>query len=770
MNTHTDKYRNVVKQYDKGTISIPDHKIYEILWALHTNMILWDDIPPTFQKQFDLPHIRDYGIDLIDLDCTRTAQVKLYNSTSTVTWSHATNYVTYSHMLLNITNMSLFTTKDAKIDSLVQKLINDKKCNLQTINFDDLNNQVLTSIPQSFEVVPTTFSIEQRLYLVECTNLFISSPKPLLKFQLPCGVGKGYIMLNIIKQDLEINSNNKHIIICPWIDLAQQLYDMFKQVNISVNISVNMYGGKTRKQNDSNVDIVVAASNQKVIDKTYKYMFIDEYHHYQDEKSKYMQQIDKIKRDKTLCLSATFKNNDDLDYNMNLREAIDGGWLPDYVLHVEYFSQGDNTKGLVKLIKENLHVWGPIFIYFNTTERAIEFSKKLKEQNVSSEYLVGTDKKTKRKTIIDSVKTGDILVLCLCGMFNEGISIDNVQTVIFGDLRYSDINRIQISMRACRKHANKPFFRIVLPVTDTDFENNEDISDIIRTFHEIDPLIKKSCIERNTNRIRVHINHENEDTENEQQHIDADLISEQVYSSIGDILSDDGNRKDKWKGILEAAKKNVVNVEGRPNKRSDDAEEKRLGRWICTQITNYRKREQIMTDEEIRKLWESFINDPLYSSYFLDNKGEWKVNLDKVKPIIITKKGRPSPTSKDAEEKRLCNWLQHQITNYKNRKDIMNEDDIRKLWESFINDPLYSSYFLDNKSEWKVNLENVKPIIVTKKGRPSERSKDSTEKRLAKWINHQITNYKKREYIMEDEDIRKLWESFITDPLYSSYF
>jgi len=573
MNTYINKYLNVIKQYEEGNNIAPKHKIYEILWALHTNMILWDDIPPNFKKLFNLPHIRDYGIDLIDLDCTRTAQVKLYNNNSTITWSHMANYLTYSHYLLKIDNMSLLTTKDAKINNLVKKMIIDDECNLHTINFDDLHNQVITSIPQSFEVVPTTFPIEQRTYLVECTNLFVSSPKPFLKFQLPCGVGKGYIMLNIIKQDLEINSNNRHIIICPWIDLAQQLYEMFKKVNISVN----MYCGKSRKQKESNnVDIVVAASNEKVSDKTYKYMFIDEYHHYEDETSKYMQQMDQIKREKTLCLSATFKNNDDLDYNMNLREAIDGGWLPDYVLHIEYFSQGDNTKGLVKLIKENIHIWGPIFIYFNTTERAIEFSKKLKEQNVSSEYLIGTDKKSKRKTVIDDVKNGDILVLCLCGMFNEGISIDNVQTVIFGDLRYSDINRVQIAMRACRKHANKPFFRIVLPVNETNFDDNEDISDIIRTFHQIDPLIKKSCMEKNSNRIRVHINHEKEYTEDEQQHIDAELISEEIYSSMGDILSDDGNRINKWKGILEDVKPIILDKKRRPSDKSTDKEEKRL--------------------------------------------------------------------------------------------------------------------------------------------------------------------------------------------------
>jgi len=95
MNTYINKYLNVIKQYDEGKQIAPKHKIYEILWALHTNMILWDDIPPNFKKLFNLPHIKDYGIDLIDLDYTQTAQVKLYNSNSTITWSHAANYFTY---------------------------------------------------------------------------------------------------------------------------------------------------------------------------------------------------------------------------------------------------------------------------------------------------------------------------------------------------------------------------------------------------------------------------------------------------------------------------------------------------------------------------------------------------------------------------------------------------------------------------------------------------------------------------------------------------
>ena len=128
MDTYINNYRYIIKQYDEGIDIAPKHKIYEILWALHTNMILWEDIPANFQKQFDLPHVSDYGIDLIDLDYNRTAQVKLYNKNSTITWSHISNYFTYSHCLLEIDNMNLLTTKDAKINSLVKKMIT-KDCN-----------------------------------------------------------------------------------------------------------------------------------------------------------------------------------------------------------------------------------------------------------------------------------------------------------------------------------------------------------------------------------------------------------------------------------------------------------------------------------------------------------------------------------------------------------------------------------------------------------------------------------------------------------------
>ena len=35
---------------------IPDHKKFEYLYALELDMINWDDLPPTFDEQFNVPH------------------------------------------------------------------------------------------------------------------------------------------------------------------------------------------------------------------------------------------------------------------------------------------------------------------------------------------------------------------------------------------------------------------------------------------------------------------------------------------------------------------------------------------------------------------------------------------------------------------------------------------------------------------------------------------------------------------------------------------
>ena len=42
--------------------------------------------------------------------------------------------------------------------------------------------------------------------------------------------------------------------------------------------------------------------------------------------------------------------------------------------------------------------------------------------------------------------------------------------------------------------------------------------------------------------------------------------------------------------------------------------------WISTQQKNYKKKQYIMSREDIKMKWEEFIGDPKYKKYFLSNE------------------------------------------------------------------------------------------------------------------------------------------------------
>lgn len=64
-----------------------------------------------------------------------------------------------------------------------------------------------------------------------------------------------------------------------------------------------------------------------------------------------------------------------------------------------------------------------------------------------------------------------------------------------------------------------------------------------------------------------------------------------------------------WKNKLNIVKQYIYINKKRPVEISDDSNEKILGGWINTQITNASKRKNSMKNEEIYNLWIDFVND-----------------------------------------------------------------------------------------------------------------------------------------------------------------
>ena len=568
-----NEYIKLINKYRNNTIILPEWKVFEYLCAIHNNMLVWELLPPidlnldidfsNILSNYNLPSLYDYGIDLINLDLTNSAQCKYYKNNSRISWTDISKFHSLSFRL-NIKNMYLFSIIESKIDKRVIDF--NKFANISDIKYDFDN--LLNSIPiidyDTIKDNKIISKIEQRPYTKECTDLFINTDKKLYRYELPPGTGKSFIMMNI---NLISGSNSRDIIFVPWIDLAEQMYKDAK----NLNINVCLIGNNNKHFNlDSNLIICIYQSVHLLPDNLHiRYLFIDEAHHIENNDSKIYNKIkSKIKNyEKELHLSGTFKNNTELDYKMSLRDAINDGWLTDYRFLVEYFdsdviySLHDKLNSLVDLIVKNQD-WFPIFIYFNNTEKSKLFNQLLLSKNISSNYLTGDSSDYERKKVINDIKTYKLNVLCLCGVFNEGISIDNLKTVIFGDLRHSDINKKQIALRGSRLHYDKPYFNIVLPLYQENINDTEntDLPDFIRTFFLIDPSLRQNLNKSSKNinnrfTFRRNGNYIN-DNDNDIKNKKSILICEKIFENISNICIEYISPLEKAEILLEYVKVN----------------------------------------------------------------------------------------------------------------------------------------------------------------------------------------------------------------------
>ena len=232
-----------------------------------------------------------------------------------------------------------------------------------------------------------------------------------------------------------------------------------------------------------------------------------------------------------------------------------------------------------------------------------------------------------------------------------------------------------------------------------------------------------------------------------------DIMNNQDVMNNQNIMNNKNIKQLTWTNNLTKLKAFIDLNERRPNKNKEI--EKVMYSWVNTQLANRKTKKDIMSNENIRGLWDNFIKD--YEQYFLSNKELWTIKLDELKSFIDLNKRRP--LEKKKIEKVLTSWLSTQIKNRKTEKQIMLNEDIRNVWDNFIKD--YNQYFLSNEELWTNNLTELKTFIDLNKRRPTK-GKD-TEKIMGAWMDAQLGNRKKRKYNMINENIRGLWDSFIKD-------
>jgi len=207
-----------------------------------------------------------------------------------------------------------------------------------------------------------------------------------------------------------------------------------------------------------------------------------------------------------------------------------------------------------------------------------------------------------------------------------------------------------------------------------------------------------------------------------------------------------------------------------PKEKSDN-DERKLGQWVSNQIKYYgiKKYKYSMKVTEIYDTWSEFINDEIYSKYFMNYNEIWYENFNNFKIFIDSKDKSPSSKSSDKDESFLGKWKVTQNNNYIRKKNTMKNKNIYDTWKEFINDEKYNIYFIDNNEKWYETFENLKKFISKNSMKPNRGTKDKNEKKLGEWLSHQTTNFVNKQKSMKNENIYDTWKEFINDEKYNIY-
>ena len=221
------------------------------------------------------------------------------------------------------------------------------------------------------------------------------------------------------------------------------------------------------------------------------------------------------------------------------------------------------------------------------------------------------------------------------------------------------------------------------------------------------------------------------------------------------------SNEELWENHFSNLKKYLDDNQKIPGGSSGIKNESALGNWLFVQKKNYKTNFSVMKDDLFRNKWEIFIEE--YKHCVLTGDELWKYNLDKVKKFIDDNQYLPKEKSTIDNEKQLYSWIVHQKHAYKNNNRIMKDENIKILWENFVEN--YKYLFLSTEDIWKINLDKLKKFIDDNKQLPYKNSENAEEKFLSTWIITQRSNYKKQNRTLANPIIKALWEAFVSEYL-----
>ena len=726
--------------------------IYEILCALYfrdLRLVLWSFLPPWWNVWR-----KDMGTDAPNMERTIGAQMKCYGENSSITYKHICTFIISSKVNLpNLKRRLLITTSCAKINSYAQ----------QTIDCYDIE-VIRKDVPELLQFVKTTVAPSiQRLLLEEqqeeeyteivprdyqetALQIISTSTKPIIKIQKPPQTGKGIMTAIQIIRDKEKYGFSNNLIVVERRFLARQHQRMFlkkfkglKVGFIGDGVPINVDVLKTK---DIIVLIAQSFPHLKKILKHFNFrnVIMDEFHHF-ELKGVRAQPIFNIPSVKKIALSATFRDQSDLQFNYSLVEAIESGYLVDYKMHFAVMSDGNRFKASAKYYAANRMLLGPGLLVVNKREHGIQVCEFLRKEGLNAAIFDGNTKDGVRRRILKDMESGKLDAIVVVGCLNEGITIRNLHTVFFVEHRDSPINKIQVSFRASNTHPSKPFSNIVMAVGRTDFEN-KDMSKFVRHFMKRDPRLKKALKSRGRS-ARVVVSIQGED-----DIPDAEFLYSQMYDSCGNMCG----RSSLEERALEF--RDYVDDNGFVSQRNKDArfeDGALMGMWFSQTIlqntSNLEQVRSILEESPIIKE-KIFMNESSPEKYFL-------YKLNQFLTHVRTTEEFPKQTG---DHKQLYEWFKTNVfqkeDNLKKVKLLLTDKDtiVQQRIEAYETKKEKPKMLFNEKleylREWIIKNEQI-PISEKEKFK-----KDGTD--MYKWFYLQVlkkpANLKKVEDLLTEKE------------------
>jgi hypothetical protein len=469
---------------------------------------------------------------------------------------------------------------------------------------------------------------------------------------------------------------------------------------------------------------------------------------------------------------------------MSFNEAIDKKYISNYELYLPVFESSQineeidilaiNNNILLKLqfLIEAIKMCGTLkmIIYVKSHEEINDFIDNFNKINQYYCYDVIINKITcnenynERNKILEEFNNSNKITLLLSvHILDEAIDIPSCNSIYMTYTSSSKIKNIQRMCRAMRYKPNKTAY-IFLYCKELD-ESLEYISSIKE--YDTDFITRINYLSVS----------ENIKSKKERSKISRKYLEENKIKIIGIEIY----RNEKWEEMLEKVKKYIDKNKVKPNKRSENEYEKKLGCWINHQQTQYIKHDRIMNDENIRNIWNQFTNN--YKKYIMSENESWLEHLEKVKEYIDKYQKRPTLRKSakreiniSEQEKKsiiqLSDWLNHQLKNFKENKGKIINEEITNIWLEFLNHDKYKKYFSDKKTGWYDTLNEVIDYINEHKKKPTRSVKKYEQTKInnliASWTETQIKNAKTRNQLMEDDEIYNAWLIFYNE--YEEYF